>query len=234
MTSHHPRWAMAFSTRQGTSITECGIQVGRTGYPLLPKMGAVYIGGVTVSSVSLFNEDVIREKDVMIGDTVLVERAGDVIPYIVKPLSELRSGTEKKIIFPGNCPVCNSHLYKEEGEAAWRCVNMECPAQVVERMIHYVSKDALDIRGLGEANIKKFYTLGLLSDIPGIYKLDYEVIGKLEGFGAKSIEKLKEAVELSKKQPLHRLLFALGILCWATAKVLAQKVNHLLELKEPR
>jgi DNA ligase (NAD+) len=238
MTSHHPRWAMAFKfkARQGTSkLLNVDFQVGRTGsITPVAKIEPVYIGGVTVSSISLFNEDVIREKDLMIGDTVLVERAGDVIPYIVKPLAELRTGTETKIEFPEECPVCSSRLFKEEGEAAWRCVNIECPAQVVERMIHYVSKDALDIKGFGEANIKKFYDLGLLKDIPGIYKLDFEAISKLEGFGAKSIEKLKEAIQQSKQQPLHRLIFALGIrfVGETTAKVLAQKVHHLLDLKK--
>lgn len=237
MTSHHPRWAMAFKfkARQGTSkLLNVDFQVGRTGsITPVAKIEPVYIGGVTVGSISLFNEDVIREKDLMIGDTVLVERAGDVIPYIVKPLVELRTGTETKIAFPQACPVCASQLFKEEGEAAWRCVNIECPAQVVERMIHYVSKDALDIKGFGEANIKKFYDLGLLKDIPGIYRLDFEAIGKLEGFGTKSIEKLREAIQQSKQQPLHRLIFALGIrfVGETTAKVLAQKVNHLLDLK---
>ena len=237
MTSHHPRWAMAFKfkARQGTSkLLKVDFQVGRTGsITPVAKIDPVYIGGVTVSSISLFNEDIIREKDLMLGDTVLVERAGDVIPYIVKPLSELRSGTETAIKFPHNCHVCDSKLFKEEGEAVWRCVNIECPAQVVERMIHYVSKDALDIRGFGEANIRKFYELNLLKDIPGIYKLDFDAIGKLEGFGAKSIEKLKEAIEKSKNQPLHRLIFALGIrfVGETTAKVLAQKIEHLLDLK---
>jgi DNA ligase (NAD+) len=130
----------------------------------------------------LFNEDVIREKDLRIGDSVLVERAGDVIPYIVKSMIELRTGKEKKIQFPKGCPVCNSKLFKEEGEAAWRCVNIDCPAQVVERIIHFVSKDAMDIRGFGEANVRKFYELGLLKDIPGIYNLDFKKIGELEGF----------------------------------------------------
>src|SRR6185436_4308663 len=129
------------------------------------------IGGVTVSSISLFNEDVIREKDLKIGDQVLVERAGDVIPYIVKSLADARKGNEKKILFPKNCPVCNSKLFKEEEEAVWRCINIECPAQVVERIIHFVSKDAMDIRGFGSANVAKFYDLGFLKDIPGIYKL---------------------------------------------------------------
>lgn len=237
MTSHHPRWAMAFKfkARQATSkLLHVEYQVGRTGaITPVAKIESVYIGGVTVSSISLFNEDVIREKDLMIGDTVLVERAGDVIPYIVKPLSELRNGTETTIEFPTHCPICGSKLYKEEGEAAWRCINIECPAQVVERMIHYASKDALDIKGFGEANIKKFYELGLLKDIPGIYKLDFDTIGNMEGFGNKSVEKLKEAIAKSKQQPLHRLIFALGIrfVGETTAKVLAQRVSNLLELK---
>src|SRR6185369_16942715 len=120
------------------------------------------------------------EKDLMIGDSVLVERAGYVIPYIVKSLAEVRTGKEKKIVFPKTCPVCASKLFKEEGEAAWRCINIECPAQVVERIIHFVSKDAMDIRGFGDANVRKFYELGLLKDIPGIYKLDFDRIAKIE------------------------------------------------------
>ena len=210
-------------------------QVGRTGsITPVAKIEPVPIGGVTVSSISFFNEDVIKEKDLMIGDTVLVERAGDVIPYIVKSMAELRNGNEKKIHFPKNCPVCNSKLFKEEGEAVWRCINIECPAQVVERIIHFVSKDAMDIRGFGDANVRKFYELGLLKDIPGIYKLDFEKIGELEGFGQKSIDNLQTAIENSKKQPLHRLIYALGIrfVGETTAKTLAQAVNHLLDLKK--
>jgi DNA ligase (NAD+) len=182
----------------------------------------------------LFNEDVIKEKDLKIGDTVLVERAGDVIPYIVKSMAELRTGNEKKISFPKTCPVCGSKLFKEEGEAAWRCNNIECPAQVVERIIHFVSKDAMDIRGLGEANIRKFYDLGLLKDVPGIYKLDFKKIGELEGFGQRSIDNLQTAIESSKKQPLHRLIFGLGIrfIGETSAKTLAHAVNHLFDFKK--
>jgi DNA ligase (NAD+) len=236
MTSHHPRWAIAFKfkARQATSkLLNVEFQVGRTGsITPVAKIQPVGIGGVTVSSISLFNEDVIREKDLKIGDSVLVERAGDVIPYIVKSLAELRTGKETKIAFPKNCPVCKSRLFKEEGEAAWRCINIECPAQVVERIIHFVSKDAMDIRGFGEANIRKFYELGLLKDIPGIYKLNFKKIGEMEGFGERSIEKLQEAIGKSKTQPLHRLIFGLGIrfVGETTAKTLAHEVNHLLEL----
>lgn len=238
MTSHHPRWAIAFKfkARQATSkLLNVEFQVGRTGsITPVAKIEPVHIGGVTISSISLFNEDVIREKDLMIGDTVLVERAGDVIPYIVKPLTELRKGKETKIVFPKKCPVCNSKLFKEEGEAAWRCVNIECRAQVVERMIHFVSKDAMDIRGFGDANVRKFYELGLLKDIPGIYTLDFDKIGKMEGFGQKSIDNLQLAISNSRTQPLHRLIFGLGIrfVGETTAKTLAREVSHLLDFQK--
>jgi DNA ligase (NAD+) len=238
MTSHHPRWAIAykFKARQATSkLLNVEFQVGRTGsITPVAKIQPVHIGGVTVTSISLFNEDVIKEKDLKIGDTVLVERAGDVIPYIVKSMAELRTGNEKKISFPKTCPVCDSKLFKEEGEAAWRCNNIECPAQVVERIIHFVSKDAMDIRGLGEANIRKFYELGLLKDVPGIYKLDFKKIGGLEGFGQKSIDNLQTAITNSKKQPLHRLIFGLGIrfIGETSAKTLAQAVDHLLDFRK--
>lgn len=238
MTSHHPRWAMAhkFKARQATSkLLNVEFQVGRTGsITPVAKIQPVHIGGVTVSSISLFNEDVIKEKDLKIGDTVLVERAGDVIPYIVKSMSDLRTGNEKKISFPRNCPVCDSKLVKEEGEAAWRCNNIECPAQVVERIIHFVSKDAMDIRGFGEANVRKFYELGFLKDIPGVYKLKFDKIAELEGFGQKSIDNLRSAIESSKKQPLHRLIFGLGIrfIGETSAKTLAQAVHHLLDFQK--
>jgi DNA ligase (NAD+) len=235
MTTHHPRWAIAFKfkARQATSkLLNVEFQVGRTGsITPVAKIKPVPIGGVTVGSISLFNEDVIRDKDLMIGDSVLVERAGDVIPYIVKPLTDVRTGNEKKIHFPKTCPVCGSKLFKEEGEAAWRCINIECEAQVVERMIHFASKDAMDIRGFGEAIVRKFYSLGLLKDIPGIYKLDFEKIASLEGFGKKSIDNLQTAISNSKTQPLHRLIYALGIryIGETTAKTLAHSVNHLFD-----
>jgi DNA ligase (NAD+) len=238
MTSHHPRWAIAykFKARQATSkLIAVEFQVGRTGAVTpVAKLEPVAIGGVTVSSISVHNEEYIKEKDLRIGDTVLVERAGDVIPQIVKSLPEVRTGKEKKIHFPENCPVCKSKLYKEIEEAVWRCTNIECPAQVVERIIHFTSKDAMDIRGFGEANVRKFYELGLLKDIPGIYELDYGKISELEGFGQKSINNLQTAIESSKSQPLHRLVYALGIrfVGETTAKTLANSINHLLDLQD--
>ncbi|MHA4844713.1 NAD-dependent DNA ligase LigA [Flavitalea antarctica] len=235
MTTHHPRWAMAFKfkARQATSkLRAVEYQVGRTGSVTpVAKIEPVPIGGVTVGSISLFNEDVIREKDLMIGDTVLVERAGDVIPYIVKSLSELRSGKELPIVFPKNCPVCGDELVKPAEEAVWRCVNINCKAQVVERIIHFTSKDAMDIRGFGEANVRKFFELGFLPDIPGIYRIPFDKIRSLEGFGEKSITNLQAAIESSKSQPLNRLIFGLGIryVGETTAKVLAHSIKHLLD-----
>jgi DNA ligase (NAD+) len=236
-TTHHPRWAIAykFKARQATSkLLKVEFQVGRTGSVTpVAKIEPVHIAGVTVSSISLFNADVIREKDLRIGDTVIVERAGDVIPYIVKPLSEIRDGSEKKIIFPVNCPVCDDPLVKPEAEAVWRCVNINCEAQVVERIIHFVSKDAMDIRSLGESNIRKFYSLGFLKNIPGIYSINYEEIANLEGFGQKSIDNLRNAIENSKKQNLHRLIFGLGIryVGEATAKTLGKSVENIFDLQ---
>lgn len=238
MTSHHPRWAIAykFKARQATSkLRGVEFQVGRTGAVTpVAKLEPVAVGGVTVSSISVHNEDYIKEKDLRIGDSVLIERAGDVIPQIVKSLPDTRTGIEKKIVFPRECPVCNSMLFKEEEEAVWRCINIECPAQVVERIIHFVSKDAMDIRGLGEANVRKFYDMGLLKDIPGVYQLNFDQLGKMEGFGQKSIDNLKSAIEASKKQPLHRLIYALGIrfVGETTAKTLARAVDYLLEFRK--
>ena len=237
MTSHHPRWAIAykFKARQATTkLLNVEYQVGRTGAVTpVAKLEPVAIGGVTVSSISIHNEEYIKEKDLRIGDAVLIERAGDVIPQIVKSLPDVRTGNEKKIIFPTTCPVCESKLFKEEEEAVWRCINIECPAQVVERIIHFVSKDAMDIRGFGDANVRKFYELGLLKDIPGVYQLNFSEIAKQEGFKEKSVENLKAAIENSTQQPLHRLIYALGIrfVGETTAKTLAQAINYLFDLK---
>ena len=235
MTSHHPRWAIAFKFKARQATTKLkGVEfnVGRTGAVTpVAKLDPVHISGVTVTSISMHNEEYIKEKDLRIGDTVLVERAGDVIPQIVKSMPELRSGTEHIIHYPKKCPVCESELFKEEGEAVWRCINIECPAQVVERIIHFVSKDAMDIKHFGAANVIKFYELGLLKDIPGIYTLDFEKIGQLEGFGKKSVENLQTAIEASKHQPLHRLIYALGIryVGETTAKTLANAVRNVFD-----
>ncbi len=238
MTSHHPRWAIAFKfkARQATSkLVGVEFQVGRTGAVTpVAKIEAVAVGGVTVTSISIHNEDYIREKDLMLGDTILIERSGDVIPQIVKSFPELRTGNETIIQFPTHCPVCNHPLYKPAGEAVWRCININCEAQVVERIIHFVSKDAMDIKSFGDANVRKFYDLGLLKDVPGVYHLDFDAIGKMEGFGKKSIDNLQTAIEKSKTQPLHRLIYGLGIryVGETTAKTLANAVTHLFDFKD--
>ncbi len=238
MTTHHPRWAIAykFKARQATSkLLQVEFQIGRTGsITPVAKIQPVPIGGVMVASISLHNEDFIQEKDIRIGDTLLVERAGDVIPYIVKSFPELRQGDEMEINFPSHCPFCSTALIKQQEEAVWRCPNYQCAAQVVERMIHFTSKDAMDIRGLGDANIRKFHELGWLKDIPSMYELPYDKMMQMEGFGARSVENLKEAIEKSKSQPLYRLINALGIryVGETTAKALAQQVNHLLDLQK--
>lgn len=237
MTSHHPRWAIAFKfkARQATSkLLDVQFQVGRTGAVTpVAKIQPVQVGGVTVSSISIHNEDYIREKDLQLGDHILIERSGDVIPQIVKSLPDWRNGSEKPIVFPKYCPVCNGALHKSADEAVWRCININCKAQVVERIIHFVSKDAMDIRSLGEANVRKFYEMELLQRIPDIYTMDIDRLKGAEGFGEKSLTNLKNAIEQSKQQPLHRLIYALGIryVGETTAKTLAQKVNNLFSFQ---
>ena len=236
MTSHHPRWAIAykFKARQASSkLLSVEFQVGRTGAVTpVAKISPAPVGGVTVTSISVHNEEYIKEKDLRIGDAIVIERSGDVIPQIVKSLAELRTGEESFISFPTHCPVCNDKLFKPEGEAVWRCININCKAQVVERIIHFVSKDAMDIRSFGEANVRKFYDLGILKDVPGIYTLDFHKLHKLEGLGQKSLDNLTAAIEGSKSQPLHRLIYGLGIryVGETTAKTLAQSIEHILDL----
>jgi DNA ligase (NAD+) len=238
MTSHHPRWAIAykFKARQATTILESvEFQVGRTGAVTpVAKLKAVALGGVTVSSISMHNEEYIKEKDLRLGDTVIIERAGDVIPQIVQSIPKLRTGKEKIIQFPTNCPACKALLEKEEAEAVWRCNSPLCTAQIIERIIHFVSKDAMDIKSFGEANIRKFYELGLLTNIPSLYQLDFSKITGLEGFGKKSIDNLNAAIEVSKTQPLYRLIYALGIrfVGETTAKTIASHIQHILDLKD--
>lgn len=238
MTSHHPRWAIAykFKARQATSkLLDVEFQVGRTGAVTpVAKIDPVAVGGVTVSSISIHNEEYIKDKDLHIGDRVLIERSGDVIPQIVKALPEWRTGEEKLIHFPKHCPVCEESLHKPEEEAVWRCINAACAAQVVERIIHFVSKDAMDIRSLGEANVRKFHALHWLNDIPGIYALPFDAMEKLDGFGPKSIQNLRAAIEQSKHQPLYRLIYGLGIrfVGETTAKTLARHIHHLFDLEK--
>jgi DNA ligase (NAD+) len=235
-TAHHPRWAIAykFKAKQATSILRnVDFQVGRTGIITpVAKLDPVELAGVSVSSVSLFNEDFIRSKDIRKGDLVLVERAGDVIPYIVKPVVENRDGTESEIKYPEICPSCQGELVRSGDEAAIRCVNIDCPAQIVERISHFVSKDAMNIDGMGYAIVEKFYKLGILKHLTDIYKLNTDQIREFEGWGNKSAENLKASIEESKNRGLEKLIFALGIrhVGQNTAKTLAQSVNDIFDI----
>lgn len=234
-TSHHPRWAIAykFKPKQAlTTLLNIEYQVGRTGAVTpVAKLHPVALAGVVVSSVSLHNEEYIREKDIRIGDTVMVERAGDVIPYISASLHEKRNGSEQEIRYPTHCPECQTPLVKPSDEAIWRCDNYDCPAQSVQRMIHYASKDAMDIAGLGDAIIQRFYELGYIQSIPDIYQLPYEQIEQLEKFGKRSAENLAKSIEASKDKSLQRLIYGLGIryVGETTAKNLAKEVTTLTQ-----
>lgn len=214
-TSHHPRWAIAykFKAKQATStLEEVHYQVGKIGtITPVAKISPTQLAGVTISSISLHNEDFITGKDIRLGDQVLIERAGDVIPYIVKSFPEMRTGNETPIQFPTNCPVCDTPLVREKAEAAWRCPNINCQAQVLQRIIYHVSKDAMDIEGFGKALVQNFLEKGWLRNISDVYNLDYEQIKSLEGFGEKSVQNLKASIEKAKSNPLRRILTSLSI-----------------------
>jgi DNA ligase (NAD+) len=237
-TSHHPRWAIAykFAAKQAQSkLLKVEFQVGRTGAVTpVAKIEPVPLAGVTISSISLHNEDFILEKDLLLGDTVIVERAGEVIPYIVGSIPDLRNGTEIKIEFPRNCPSCNSPLVKPEEEAVWRCDNVDCPAQTEERAIHFVSKDAMDIDGCGSSTIIEFIQCGFIKNIEDLYRLPYDEILKLEGWKEKSVSNLKAGIEDSKNRPLWRLLNALGIrhVGVTTSKDIAQHIQTIFDLEK--
>lgn len=236
-TSHHPRWAIAykFAAKQAQSkLIDVEYQVGRTGAVTpVAKIEPVPLAGVTISSISLHNADFIKEKDIRLGDTVIVERAGEVIPYIVGVVPDLRDGSEREIHFPKHCPSCHNALVRPEEEAVWRCDNAECPAQAEERIIHYVSKDAMDIDGLGRSIITDFIARGFLYNIEDIYALPYAEIQLLEGWGEKSVTNLREGIEASKNRPIWRLLTALGIrhVGVTTAKDLSKHVKTVFDFE---
>ena len=235
-TSHHPRWAIAykFQAKQATTkLLDIEYQIGKIGSVTpVAKVEPVSLAGVTIVSISLHNEDFITSKDIRIGDQVLIERAGDVIPYIVKSLPELRTGKEKPVVYPKYCPSCDTPLVREEDEAAWRCPNYNCEAQVLGRLIFHVSKDAMDIDGFGEKYILRFYELGWVRNFADIYTLDYDEIARLEGFGKKSADKLKASIEKAKENPIQRVLHSLSIhhLGQRASKLIAEKTKHVLDL----
>ncbi|MBI2609356.1 MAG: NAD-dependent DNA ligase LigA [Deltaproteobacteria bacterium] len=231
--SRRPRWAVAlkFEARQSTTVIEdIQVQVGRTG-ALTPVayLKPVNIGGVVVKRASLHNQDEIDKKDIHIGDTVFVERAGDVIPYVVKVIPGKRSKNSKKFKIPSTCPVCGAHAYREEEEAVVRCSGVGCPAKLKEAVSHFVSRNALNIDGFGEKNVDHFIDAGLIQSFSDIYKIKKADLLKLERWGEKSASNLIEAIEKSKKQTLDRFLYALGIRFVGehTAKILVQHFGSL-------
>ena len=237
-TARAPRWAVAwkFPAEEAEAVMS-GIeyQVGRTGAVTpVAALEPVRIGGVVVRRAALHNQDEIRRKGLMIGDTVLVRRAGDVIPEVLRPLPERRTGAEQPIVFPKECPACGDSLHRPEGEAVTRCRNPRCPAQRLQRIIWFAGKSGLDIEGLGPRNVEKLAEAGLIADIPDIFCLDKERLAALDGWGEKSAEKLLAAVEQAKQTTLAKLLAALGIrhVGETTAELLAARFGGLQQLMQ--
>ncbi len=228
-----PRWAIAykFKPRQAsTRILEIQAQVGRTG-TLTPvaSLDPVSVGGVTVKSASLHNMDEVERKDIRIGDTVVVERAGDVIPYVLRVEPEKRSGSEKKFEMPAQCPVCGAAVYREEGEVAYRCVGFACPAKLKESLKFFGSRGAMDIEGLGEKLIDQLVKQESVKDVADLYGLNKQDLASLERMGEKSAQNLVDALGRSKGATLPRFLTALGIrhVGGATAKLLSEHFSTL-------
>ncbi|CCO09246.1 NAD-dependent DNA ligase LigA [Desulforamulus hydrothermalis] len=228
-----PRWAIAykFPAEQAVStIKDIIVRVGRTGV-LTPTavLEPVQLAGTTVSKATLHNEDVIRQKDIRIGDKALVQKAGDIIPEVVQVFPEQRNGKEKVFTMPATCPACGAPVTRAAGEAAHRCTNRYCPAIAREGIIHFVSRGAMDIAGLGESIVTQLIKAGLVRDAADLYSLRYEDLIKLERMGARSSHNLLQAIEASKSNSLARLLFALGIrhVGERAAKVLAQHFGSL-------
>ncbi len=228
-----PRWAMAykFKPRQSTTrILDIQPQVGRTG-TLTPvaSLDPVQLAGVTVRNASLHNMDEIQRKDIRVGDTIVIERAGDVIPYVVRVLAEERDGSERPFEMPTQCPMCGSQVYREEGEAAYRCVGLSCPAKLKESLKFFGSRHALDIEGLGEKLIEQLVEKKLVADSADLFGLDEETLASLERMGAKSAQNLMGELHRRKDATLSRFVTALGIrhVGEATAKVLAEHFGTL-------
>lgn len=223
-TAKFPRWAIAYKyppEEKETTLVDIEINVGRTGV-LTPTavFEPVLVAGSTVSRATLHNEDFIKEKGIRIGDTVIIRKAGDIIPEVLSVVKHCDNSRDYEM--PKFCPSCGSRVFREEGEAAIRCDNPDCPAQLLRVLIHFCSRDAMDIEGLGDAVLETFLKVGLIGKISDIYQLDYEKIAALDGMGQKSADNLKKAVEKSKENDLSKLLFAFGI------RHIGQKASKLL------
>ncbi len=237
-TSKTPRWAAAFKyppEKKQTVIKDIWVNVGRTGV-LTPNaiLEPVRLAGTTVSRATLHNLDYIREKDIRIGDTVWVQKAGDIIPEVVEVVFEKRTGNEREFVMPERCPVCNSVVYREEGEAAYRCTGIECPAQLFRSIVHFASRDAMNIEGLGPAIIDTLLRNGLISGIADLYYLKdkREQLENIERMGKKSVDNLLESIERSKSNNIDRLIAGFGIrhIGLRAAQLLAEHFGSIDEL----
>lgn len=214
-TAKCPKWAVAYKYPpeiKETKLTDIVIQVGRTGV-LTPNavLNSVRLAGTTVSRATLHNIDYIKEKDIRIGDTVLVQKAGDIIPEVVSVVKEKRDGSEKVFEMPETCPVCGADVYREDGEAAVRCTGAECSAQLARHIIHFASRDAMDIEGMGPAMVEKLLANKIIKSVSDIYNIKAAEISSLEKMGEKSAANLISAIKKSKSNELSKLIFALGI-----------------------
>jgi len=230
-TAHHPKWATAYKFPPEEVLTRLNdiiFTVGRTGQ-VTPNavLEPTIVMGSTISRATLHNEEYVLTKDLRIGDIVSIRKAGDVIPEVVEAKKERRTGSEKPFIMATSCPICGNPLSKKDNQADYFCLNPECPARNIEKLIHYASRNALNMEGLGDEIVEDFYNAGFLKEIPDFYRIGnhYEEIKKLEGYGHKKINKLLDAIEASKKAPLDKLIFGLGIsgIGSKTAKILANK-----------
>ncbi len=231
-----PRWALAYkfaAVQETTVIRDIIVQVGRTG-ALTPValLDPVQVGGVTVSRATLHNEDEIARKDIRVGDTIVVQRAGDVIPEIVSVITDKRTSMSKKFVMPDRCPVCGRIVYRPQGEAVRRCVDVACPAQLKESVKHFVSRDAMNIEGIGDAIVQQLIAKEVIRDSADIYFLSKEDILSLERTGDKLAEKILGAIDASRKTDLAHLFFAIGIrhVGERTAEVLAEHYNSIDDL----
>ena len=232
-TAKSPRWAIAFkfpAEEVVTVLKEIELSVGRTGV-VTPTaiLEPVRVAGTTVQRASLHNEDLIREKDIKIGDHVVIKKAGDIIPEVVNVLEDKRTGDEQEFLMPTHCPECESELVRLEGEVALRCINPKCPAQIREGLIHFVSRNAMNIDGLGEKVISQLFREKLIEDVADLYRLERDQLLQLERMGEKSVDNLLEAIQTSKGNSLEKLLFGLGIrhVGAKAAKTLAQEFGSM-------
>jgi DNA ligase (NAD+) len=235
-TAKSPRWAIAYkfpAEEVVTTLLDIELSVGRTGV-ITPTaiLKPVKVAGTTVQRASLHNEDLIREKDIKLGDQVVIKKAGDIIPEVVNVLAEQRTGEEVDFVMPTHCPECENELIRFEGEVALRCINPKCPAQIREGLIHFVSRNAMNIDGMGEKVISLLFAENLISDVADIYKLTGDQLLALERMGEKSVSNLLKAIEASKGNSLEKLLFGLGIrhVGAKAAKTLAQSFGTMEKL----